>query len=116
MVTVEGDYRSLRDWINDEAGYFLIRLDRENGFIEAGFCRKVNVVSILFRGKKPEDIYFEAGRMGLTTRADHSSYLGSELRKAYFALKHRLAYVQDEELRFDRPWRPDMDVKDTQDQ
>ncbi len=107
LVTVEREYKSLEDWVNDDMGYFLIRIDRENGILEAGFCAKPNVVSVLFRGKKPEDIYFEIGRMKFCSRHDHSSYLGSELCKAYLALKNNLAYVQDEALRLDKPYVPD---------
>lgn len=97
---VNGDFVSLRDWVMDSEGYFLIRILPDEGIIEAGLCRSKNVVEYLFRGKKPEDLYYEIGKSGLKLRYDHMGYLGTEFEKAWIALKHSLEYVQDRELDF----------------
>lgn len=94
---IKGSYHSIKDWVEDPTGYFLIRLSDD--MIEVGFCKKNNIVEVIITGKTPQDIYFVACEHGLVSRLDHAAYLGKELEKAYLALKHNLDYVQDEELK-----------------
>ena len=84
----------------DPKGYFLIRIEPESKSIEVGHCRKGNVIEKLFVGKRPEDIYEAIIKEGLVSRMEHAAYLGKELHKAYVALKLKLEYVQDDDLRF----------------
>ncbi len=100
---VEGNYKPETDWVNDPAGYFLIRVNRGLGKIEAGFCRAGNRVEALVRGLTAADVYFEIGRLGLPLRQDHLAYLGAELHKAHLALAHGLVYVQDEDISLSPP-------------
>src|SRR3989344_7371443 len=85
-------------WHQDPRGYFLIRINRKKGVIEAGFCEHGNIISVLISGKKPEEIYHAIFKEGLITKFDHAAYLGKELEKAYIALKTGAKYVQDSEL------------------
>lgn len=95
---IHGDYHKYKDWVMDEKGYFLIRVNKEKNRLELGYCRKDNVMDIVIYGKTPQDVYFAACEKNLLSRLDHASYLGKELEKAYLALKYDLEYVQDEEL------------------
>jgi tetrahydromethanopterin S-methyltransferase subunit A len=96
---IKGEYHPIKDWKMDKKGYFLIRINRRKKIIELGHCKKDNVIEVVIQGKNPQEIYFNACKMKLVGRFDHAAYLGKELEKAYLALKYRLNYVQDEELK-----------------
>ena len=98
MKEIAGHYDEIKDWVMDKEGYFLIRVNREAGRVEVGFCPETNKVTILITGSKPQDIYFEACKRGIISRLDHAAYLGKELEKAFLALKYNLSYEQDEKL------------------
>ncbi len=99
---VEGYYDEIKDFRLDEVGYFLIKVDRENKKIVAGFCKESNNILVKISGNKPSDIYHEALKRGLITRLDHAAYLGKECYKAYIALQCNLDYVQDDDLNFSK--------------
>ena len=95
-VTAEYDER---EFVIDNKGYFLIRIDREKGNIEAAFCKEKNRIALKITGKRPLAIYHTLiNKERLPIRKDQCAYLGRELQKAYIALKNNLEYVQDEEL------------------
>jgi tetrahydromethanopterin S-methyltransferase subunit A len=96
---IKGEYHPIKDWKMDKKGYFLIRINRRKKIIELGHCKKDNVIEVVVQGKTPQAVYFNACKMKLLSRLDHAAYLGKELEKAYLALKYRLDYVQDEELK-----------------
>lgn len=98
MEEVTGHYDEMKDWVMDNKGYFLIRVNKEANRVEVGFCPTTNKVTLLITGDKPQDIYFEACKAGIVSRLDHAAYLGKELEKAFLALKYNLNYVQDEIL------------------
>ena len=85
---VKAEYDDAKDFIIDNAGYFLIRLDRNNKNIEIAFCNEKNKVVLKVTGKKPIDIYQTIlNKENIDIRKDHAAYLGRELQKAYLALK-----------------------------
>ena len=96
---VRGNYHLYKDWIKDKKGYFLIRINKRKKLIEAGHCKKGNIIDTLISGKTPQEIYLTAIKKKLISRLDHAAYLGKELEKAYLALENNIVYVQDEELR-----------------
>ncbi len=96
---IKGDYHHIKDWKMDPKGYFLIRINKRKKIIELGHCKKDNVIVTFVQGKTPQDVYYAAAQNKLLSRLDHASYLGKELEKAYLALKFKLDYVQDEELK-----------------
>lgn len=88
-----------KEFVIDNKGYFLIRVNREKGNIEVAFCKEKNKVALKVIGKKPIDIYHTIiNKEKLPIRKDQCAYLGRELQKAYIALKNNLKYVQDDEL------------------
>jgi dihydropteroate synthase len=95
---VHGRYHPIKDWVMDEKGYLLIRVNRKEKRIEAGLCKAGNLIEKAFYGATPQDIYFEIASKNLLSRPEHYAYLGKELEKAYLALKYDLQYVQDDEL------------------
>ena len=100
---VNAEYNDYKEFVIDNEGYFLIRIDRENKKIELGFCKEIGKVCLKVTGKKPIEIYHAIiNKEGLNIRKDHCAYLGRELQKAYIALQNNLEYVQDSELDLDK--------------
>jgi len=87
-------------WVMDPNGYFLIRIDYNNQKLEVAFCNTENKMIKVIKGDHPLPIYYTIDRLKLILRIDHACYLGTELQKAYIAMKLNLKYVQDEELDF----------------
>jgi tetrahydromethanopterin S-methyltransferase subunit A len=100
MKTITGNYNEIEDWSIDTNGYFLIRINREKGLIEAAFCTRRGEIDVVIEGKKPQDIYHEVYKLKLISRIDHGAYLGKELEKAFIAIKTGKEYVQDKVLDF----------------
>ena len=85
-----------RPWRLDPKGYFLIRVNKELGKIEAAFCDlKENKVKIIIRGDNPLEVYTAMLKENLVSMLDHAADLGVELEKAYIALKAGKKYTQD---------------------
>jgi dihydropteroate synthase len=102
---VVAKYDDMKEFVIDDKGYFLIRLDRKNKNIEVAFCAEKNKIALKVRGEKPIDIYQTIiNKEKLPIRKDHAAYLGRELQKAYVALKYNLEYVQDGELDLDKTY------------
>lgn len=85
-----------RPWNLDPKGYFLIRVNKELGKIEAAFCDlKENKVRIIIRGNNPIEVYTAILQENLISMLDHAVDIGVELEKAYIALKTGKKYTQD---------------------
>ena len=98
LKEITAQYDDAKEFVMDDKGYFLIRVDHSKKLIEVGFCGALNRVSVKVVGKKPLEIYQTIIKEGLITRIDHAAYIGRELQKAYIALENNLKYVQDDEL------------------
>ncbi len=96
---IDAKYDDLKEFVIDPAGYFLIRVNRKMGLIEAGFCKSRNIVELKITGKKAIDIYQTVLKEKIITRPDHAAYLGRELAKAEIALENNLDYVQDNSIK-----------------
>lgn len=98
---VFAEYDDLKEFVLDEKGYFLIRIDQEKENIEVAFCNEKNKIVLKVVGKTPLAVYHTIlNKEKLLIRKDHAAYLGRELQKAFIALKNRIKYVQDDELDF----------------
>jgi len=96
---VSAQYDDEKEFVIDDKGYFLIKIDRKNENIEVAFCNERNKIVLKVTGKEPRDIYQTIlNKEKLDIRKDHAAYLGRELQKAYTALKFNMEYVQDDEL------------------
>ena len=99
IKNVTAEYNDEKEFVLDDAGYFLIRLDRDNNKIEVAFCNEKNKIVLKVTGKKPIEIYQTIiNKEMLPIRKDHAAYLGRELQKAYLALTYNLQYVQDDDM------------------
>ncbi len=95
---IKADYDDLKEFVMDEKGYFLIRVNQDEKEIEVAFCSELNKIAATITGTKPLEIYQTIIKQGFISRMDHAAYLGRELQKAYLALQKNIPYVQDDEL------------------
>jgi len=98
LRTIQAKYDDLKEFVMDEKGYFLIRINQSTQKIEVAFCAELNKITVTITGEKPLEIYQTILKQGLISRMDHAAYLGRELQKAYIALQKNIPYVQDDEL------------------
>ena len=94
----------------DPHGFFVIFLDQGRKEIVVEFYESVikdekskkkvgtGKLGLVVCGRNAEALCHTISREDLVTRFDHASYLGRELQKAEFALKHKLGYEQDGEV------------------
>jgi len=90
----------------DQAGFFTIMVDREEGMIlvehyanvEKGTGREVDTGRLdrVFTGSSAEALCRAVTDSGLVTRLDHAAYLGRELARAEAALRSGGDYEQDD--------------------
>ncbi len=86
----------------DSKGYFLIRINRDTGKLEAGYCRQSNAILKVFSGNNSKELMQAIIRAGIVSRLEHAEYLGRETMKAEMAKKLGIEYVQDSELNTDK--------------
>ena len=98
MRVIKAEYDTFKEWRQDKIGYWLFRIDREKKQIEAGFCRKNNLIKIKITGTDSEEIHNTIVREGLVKSLQHAAYIGHELMKAEVALKLGIPYIQDAPL------------------
>lgn len=96
---ITATYDESKEWKMDPKGYFLIRIDQKKKLIEVGHCMERNIVDIKIAGKNATEIFNTIIRNNLITNLQHAAYLGKELYKAELALKHKLNYIQDKDVK-----------------
>ena len=104
-MKIKAKYNSKKEWKQDPKGYFLIRINKTQ--IEVAHVKNDNSnhpkkdlkKATVFVGKNAEELYNTIIRKKLISLKEHAAYLGSELQKAEIAMKNKLKYVQDEELK-----------------
>ena len=97
---VKATHDPLKDFVQDETGYFLIRINKKDKQIEVGFVTTNHIITKEIIGRTATAIYNTIINMELITRFEHAAYLGKELYKAELALKHDLEYKQEFPLKF----------------
>jgi dihydropteroate synthase-like protein len=91
-----------KGYIQDDAGWFRIKLDRDQGEIIAlHYPVSSDIPDIIIKGKCARDIYQTVIKKAFIKNLEHSAYLGRELMKAQIAIKIGRSYVQDEPLFYD---------------
>jgi dihydropteroate synthase len=90
----------------DPRGYFLIEIDREKKLLRAGYCkftklgnRPINDMVSIVSGRKAIEIVNTLIRNKYISTLQHAADMGIELCKAELALKYKLNYVQDKDLK-----------------
>ncbi len=98
---VHADQKYIK-WEQDPLGYFLIKVDKKEKVIRAGFCGNDNKMVKEFIGKTAEELYHTIIAHKTVSVLAHAANLGRELEKAELALKYDLNYVQDDPLELEK--------------
>lgn len=98
VPTIKASYDEDREWVMDPHGFFTIKPFHDEGVIKVRHYDNDAVCQHLIVGETPEEIWHTIIRQKFISRYDHAAYMGSELRKAYLALKFGLWYNQDSPL------------------
>ena len=90
----------------DPRGYFLIKIDREKKLLRAGYCKftklgnkPINDMVSIVSGRTAIEIVNTLIRNKYISTLQHAADMGIELCKAELALKYKLNYVQDKDLK-----------------
>jgi tetrahydromethanopterin S-methyltransferase subunit A len=83
---------------HDPNGFFVILVDKAADGILVEHYQPSGALAHRILGPDAESLCVALVDWGLVSLKDHAAYLGRELTKAEFALRHGLAYRQDEPL------------------
>jgi dihydropteroate synthase len=90
----------------DPRGYFLIEIDREKKLLRVGYCKftklgnkPINDMVSIISGRTAIEIANTLIRNKYISTLQHAADMGIELCKAELALKYKLNYVQDKDLK-----------------
>jgi len=99
-------YHKIKDWVMDPRGYFLIEIDREKKLLRVGYCKftklgnkPINDMVSIVSGRTAIEIVNTLIRNKYISTLQHAADMGIELYKAELALKYKLNYVQDKDLK-----------------
>ncbi len=99
-------YHKIKDWVMDPRGYFLIEIDREKKLLRVGYCKltklgnkPINDMISIVSGRTAIEIVNTLIRNKYISTLQHAADMGIELYKAELALKYKLNYVQDKDLK-----------------
>ena len=103
---IPAKYNRIKDWVQDPKGYFLIRVDRKHGLIRVGYCliSKIGLDQIHdmvaeITGTTAIEIINTLIKKEFISTLQHAGDMCIELYKAQLALKYKLEYIQDKELK-----------------
>ena len=99
-------YHKIKDWVMDPKGYFLIMIDRKKKLLRVGYCKfsklgnkPINDMVSIVSGKTAIEIVNTLIKNEYISSLQHAGDMGIELCKAELALKYKLDYVQDKDLK-----------------
>jgi len=103
---IKAKYHKIKDWVMDPKGYFLIAIDREKKILRVGYCifkklgnKPINdMVSVIY-GTTAIEIVNTLIKYKYISSLQHAADMGIELCKAELALKYKLDYIQDKNLK-----------------
>ena len=103
---INAKYHKIKDWVMDPKGYFLIAVDRKENLLRVGYCKftklgnkPVNDMISIVSGRTAIEIVNTLIRNKYISSLQHAADMGIELCKAELALKYKLNYVQDKDLK-----------------
>ena len=107
---ITAKYHKIKDWVMDPKGYFLIAIDKKKNLLRVGYCKftklgnnPVNDMVAEIEGKTAIEIVNTLIREKYISSLQHAGDMGIELCKAELALKYNLDYVQDKDLKINKP-------------
>ena len=103
---IKAKYHKIKDWVMDPKGYFLIAIYREKKILRVGYCvfkklgnKPINDMVAVTSGKTAIEIVNTLIKYKYISSLQHAADMGIELCKAELALKYKLDYVQDKNLK-----------------
>jgi len=103
---IKAKYHKIKDWVMDPKGYFLIAIYREKKILRVGYCvfkklgnKPINDMVAVISGKTAIEIVNTLIKYKYISSLQHAADMGIELYKAELALKYKLDYVQDKNLK-----------------
>ena len=103
---IKAKYHKIKDWVMDPKGYFLIAINREKKTLSVGYCifkklgnKPINDMVSIISGKTAIEIVNTLIKYKYISSLQHAADMGIELCKAEIALKYKLDYVQDKNLK-----------------
>jgi len=106
---IKAKYHKIKDWVMDTKGYFLIEIDRKKKLLKVGYCTLKNIkdkpisnmISIV-TGKTAIEIVNTLIKNKYISTHQHAADMGIELCKAELALRYKLNYIQDKDLKINK--------------
>jgi len=103
---ITAKYHKINDWVMDPKGYFLIVIDKKKKLLQVGYCKfsklgsnpEHDMVSII-SGKTAIEIVNTLIKNKYISSFQHAADMGIELCKAELALRYKLEYIQDKDLK-----------------
>ena len=106
---IKAKYHKIKDWVMDPKGYFLIAIDREREILRVGYCvfkkignKPINDMISVVSGKTAIEIVNTLIKFKYISSLQHAADMGIELSKAELALKYKLDYIQDKDLKINK--------------
>jgi len=103
---IKAKYHKINDWVMDPKGYFLIKIDRNNSLLRIGYCifkktkkSTTNKMVAIISGKTAIEIVNTLIKNNFISSLQHAADMGIELSKAEIALKYKIDYTQDKDLK-----------------
>ena len=103
---IKAKYHKIKDWVMDPKGYFLITIDKKKKILHVGYCvfkkkgnKPVNEMISIVSGKTAIEIVNTLIKYQYISSLQHAADMGIELCKAEFALRYKLDYIQDKDLK-----------------
>jgi tetrahydromethanopterin S-methyltransferase subunit A len=105
---IKAKYHKIKDWVMDPKGYFLIAIDKERKILRVGYCvfkkignKPINDMISVVSGKTAIEIVNTLIKYKYISSLQHAADMGIELCKAEIALKYKLDYIQDKDLKIE---------------
>tara|TARA_B100000378_G_C17868794_1_gene351302 strand:- start:183 stop:569 length:387 start_codon:yes stop_codon:yes gene_type:complete len=103
---IKAKYHKIKDWVMDPKGYFLITIDKKKKILYVGYCvfkkkgnKPVNEMISIVSGKTAIEIVNTLIKYQYISSLQHAADMGIELCKAELALRYKLDYIQDKDLK-----------------
>ncbi|MBC8308160.1 MAG: DUF4346 domain-containing protein [Pelagibacterales bacterium] len=103
---IKAKYHKIKDWVMDPRGYFLIAIDKKKKILHVGYCvfkkkgkKSVNEMISIVSGKTAIEIVNTLIKYKYISSLQHAANMGIELCKAELALRYKLNYIQDKDLK-----------------